>query len=161
MPHLALAVERRVVRLAGYDGSSSQALVALAASSARVAGPETLLERLNDPRTRFLPCEIDGETSLVNLDWIAYLETTGTSAPDLLAADRRGAAAARVELDLVSGESLEGELRFDPAPGRERALDALGRGSERFLLLATTPNLVYVNTAAVLRVRDEGSAGRD
>ncbi len=154
MPQLALAVERRVVRLVGYDGSSSQALVALAAASSRAAGPETLLERLNDPRTRFIPCEIDGDVSLVNLDWIAYLESPGGQAPELRAADRRGAAAAEVELDLVSGESLGGALRFDPAPGRARPLDALGRDGERFLLLATGTSTLYVNAAAVLRVRD-------
>lgn len=152
MPELALAVERREIRLVGFDGSASQAVVALAATGALGAGPETLFERLNAPRARFLPCEIDGETALINLDWIAYVEIPG-DVRERAAGERRGAVRAAVSVDLVSGETLDGEVQFEPEPGRERVLDAFTRGRRPFLPLLGEGRVRYLRRSAVLRVR--------
>lgn len=152
MQELALAVERREVRLVGYDGSASRAVITLARTGSRGAGPETLLERLNAPRADFLPCEIEGEMALINLSWIAYLEVAG-DALDSAARERRGARRAPVSVDLVSGETLEGEIQFEPAPGRERVLDALTGGDGPFVPLLGESGVRYLRKSAVLRAR--------
>lgn len=152
MQELALAVERREVRLVGYDGSASRAVIALALAGPQGGGPESLLERLNAPRAEFLPCEIEGEMALINLGWIAYLEVA-RDAVDTAARERRGALRAPVSVDLVSGETLDGEIQFEPAPGRERVLDAFTRGAGQFLPLLGEDRVRYLRKSAVLRVR--------
>ena len=159
MPVLQLPVERRTVRLSGFDGSEADAIVALQAASASGTGAETLLERLNSATGLFLPCEIEGQVSLVHLAWIAYLETA-REPREIERLERSGARRGRVEADLISGETVAGELLFQPLPGRERVLDALSTEGEPFFLLLGADRARYVHRAAVLRVRGGDTPGR-
>ncbi|MCB1007773.1 MAG: hypothetical protein KDB94_02655 [Acidobacteria bacterium] len=149
MSEYALAVRRRPARLAGFDGDSAQAILFLRSPSARGPRDETVLERLNALDGEFLPCEIDGRVSLVNLSWIAYVEIDAEGdAPEL-----PGIRRARAELDLISGECLSGELVYVARPGRARVSDLLNAAGERFLHLAASGVDRFVRREAILRVR--------
>jgi hypothetical protein len=148
MSEYRLAVRRRQVRLVGFDGSSAEATLYLRSPSARDARSETLLERLNALDGEFLPCESEGEMTLVNLAWIAYVETD----PEAGAAEDPGVRRAPAELELVTGESLAGELVYAAQPGRARVSDVLNSASDRFVRLDGALER-YVRRGAVLRVR--------
>ncbi len=149
MSEYALAVRRRPARLAGFDGSSADAVLFLRAASARGPRGETVHERLNALDGDFLPCEMDGEVALVNLSWIAYVEVATTAGDG----DEPGTRRARVELDLVSGERIAGELVFVARPGRARVSDLLNAASDRFVRLAAPGTERHVRRSAILRVR--------
>lgn len=151
MSEYALEVCRRPARLAGFDGSAAEALLFLRAASPRGPRSETVLERLNDLDGDFLPCELDGEMVLVNLSWIAYVEVD-TGPGDEQTAER-GLRRAPVAIDLVSGETLDGELVYVAHPGRARVSDVLNAASERFVRLAAPGCERYVRRAAILRAR--------
>lgn len=151
MSDYALAVRRRAARLFGFDGSSANAQLYLRDATARGPSPETVAERLNALDGEFLPCEIGGETALVNLEWIAYVECPAGAEPARPedAACRR----APVDLELVTGETLAGDLVFVARPGRARVSDLLNSTSDRFLHLVTAGVDRYVRRGAILRVR--------
>ncbi len=150
MSEFALAVERSTARLVGFDGSSATATLFLRGSSPRGPRPESVADRLNSLDGEFLPCEIDGEISVVNLAWIVYVECpaeTETHGPE------PGLRRAPAELDLVTGETLSGVLAYVARPGRARVSDLLNSASDRFLLLLSPGVERHVRRTAILRVR--------
>jgi hypothetical protein len=149
MSEFALAVERSTARLVGFDGSSATATLFLRGSSPRGPRPESVAERLNSLDGEFLPCEVDGEISIVNLAWIAYVECP-TQEP---VPAEPGLRRAPAELDLITGETLAGQLTYVARPGRARVSDLLNSASDRFLLLASPGLERHVRRTAILRVR--------
>lgn len=149
----SVEVSRRPARIVDRSGSAVDAVFFLHGSAVHPEGHETLAERLNDSGVRFLPCEIeDGIVELVRLDWIAYVEIAGLphELPDL---DEMGAYRAPVGLDLVSGESFDGELVYLAPPSAARVSDLLNRDDPRFLTLLRRGRTLYVNRDAIFRVR--------
>ncbi len=146
---LAVAVQRRNARLVSCDGSEEQVELFLHSTSSRGPRPETVLERLNALEGEFLPCEVQGRVVLFNLLWIAYVECPSEVRPDLGESEKR----LKVEFDLVSGETLHGELPYVARPGRARVSDLLNSTGDRFLRLVTGSMDRYVRREAILRVR--------
>jgi hypothetical protein len=148
MSEYTLAVRRRAVRLVGFDGSSAEATLFLRATSARGPREESLHERLNALDGEFLACESGDQIALINLAWIAYVECAAEPGEEAEPAMRR----TRAELDLVTGESLAGELVYSARPGRARVSDLLNSTSDRFVRLDGDFQR-YVRRGAILRVR--------
>ncbi|HYG62591.1 MAG TPA: hypothetical protein VEL74_08405 [Thermoanaerobaculia bacterium] len=114
-------------------------------------GWEGLGERLNDPGTRFLACQIDGRVELVHLDALAYVEVTG-ALPEVARREMVGATRLPAALSLRCGRSLSGEFLAILPPGRRRLSDLLNCHDERFLLLVNPAVTRYVHRDAVARV---------
>lgn len=149
---LTVSVSPRQVRVCDLRGERFEADIFLHEDSNRRPGPETLEDRLNDPQTRFMPCQIAEEVHLVHLDRIAWVEEEGTSprTAELLEMD---AARTPVELTLTFGEVVAGDLVYLLPEARSRPSDALNLSRDPFLLLVTPESTRYVHRAAVLRVR--------
>ena len=148
----AIEVQRVGARLVAWDGKATSARFFLRTASEHHAGPETLLDRLNDPHTQFLACEIDGRVELVRLAWIGFVEVEG-ELPEVREREEVGACHQAVELILVSGEVLAGELLYLLPPDSSRVSDLLNSPGERFLLLRSAGRTHVVNRDAVARVR--------
>ncbi|MCM2268766.1 MAG: hypothetical protein NDJ75_01540 [Thermoanaerobaculia bacterium] len=149
---LALEVREAPLRLVDRRGERSTATLFLHAVGERGSRPETIGERLNDPATRFVPVRRDGGVELVSLDWIAYVAAAGRL-PEATASDAVGARHVAVELELAGGESLAGELVYSRPAGSARVSDLLNAAGERFLMLLTTDETLFVHRDAVVRAR--------
>ena len=113
---------------------------------------ESVGDRLNDPDSPFLPCEIDGESQLLRLAAVAYVVLT-EPAPEVESLETVGAIRSPVEFWLKSGDRLQGELFYEAKRGEERVSDMLNRTSSRFLVLTDRQNTYFVLREAVDRVR--------
>ncbi len=116
------------------------------------ARPQTISERLNDRSARFLPIRIGERFELVNTDWIAYVACPGRTR-DVAEREEVGAHCERAELDLAGGATLRGELLYELPPGHSRVSDLLNAPNQRFLLLVTETETLFVRRAAVRRAR--------
>lgn len=112
---------------------------------------ETVGERLNEPDTQFLPFAAAGRVELVRLAALAFLEHPD-ELPEIARLRELGAAAEPVEIELMTGETLEGELLAMAPPDRRRLSDLLNQG-ETFLPLVSSGRTLYVNRDAMARVR--------
>jgi hypothetical protein len=151
-PTLAVEVTPLSVRLVMAGGDTAHALVFLHTSSDRRPGPQSLGERLCDANTSFLPCVVDRGVELINLEHVACVQAP-LDLPDVEELEELPSFRAAVDLDLVHGERLSGELRYRLPPESCRISDLFNDDAERFVLLTTDRRAVYVNRRAVVRVR--------
>jgi len=112
----------------------------------------SLLSRLNDPKTRFLPCRIVGHVELVQVDRIAYIEFRERLL-DLSRLREVGAQKMPVTLRLADHESVSGHLIYEAPAIRSRVSDLLNRDEPRFLILSSPGIIRLIHRRAVLRVR--------
>lgn len=148
-----IAVDKLPVRLVTRDGEERPAAFYLHRASAHALRHESVGDRLNEPHADFLPCEVEGGFALVRLGWIAYVRV-GERPPELAALEEVGAPGAEVELELVTGARLHGELFFEGGRGaHSRVSDYLNSTQQRFLLLRSEGGALYVHRDAVTRVR--------
>jgi len=148
----ALEVLEAPLRVVGRDGREATASLFLHAVGEHGGRPETIGERLNDRAARFVPLRRGGAVELTNLDWIAYVAAPG-KLPEAAAQEATGARRAAVELELAGGATLAGELLYARPAGSARVSDLLNAGEERFLLLVTAEETLFVHRAAVVRAR--------
>jgi hypothetical protein len=150
---MSLAVQTRglSLRFVGFDGRAREVELFLHAVGERTAHPESIDDRLNGGFA-FVPVRAEGGVELVNLDHVAYVVAPG-EVPEIAERDEVGASRERVELDLVHGETLAGELVYTLPPGHARVSDLLNSPTERFLLLVSPGETRYVHRASVVRVR--------
>jgi hypothetical protein len=148
----ALAMQDEPIRIVGTDGRVAQASLFLHAVADRSSRPETIGSRLNDLAVSFLPVRRDERIELVHLAWVAYVAVAGRPL-DVAAREEVGARRAAVELDLVGGETLKGELLYELPAGNSRVSDLLNSAGERFLLLLSESETLFVNRAAIVRAR--------
>lgn len=113
---------------------------------------ETLGDRLNDATERFLSCEIEGRSELIRRSWVACVSHAG-ALPEV--EDRLAAGAGRepVELELMGGCHLRGELLHMLPSTRRRVMDLVNAPGVAFLLMISGSESIYVNRASVVRVR--------
>lgn len=147
----AIQVQRRQARMVSFDGKESSGELFLHATGV-FGGAQTVLERLNDPATTFVPFRSATGLELVNLRWVAYFEMEGL-APEVEQRLEVGACRERVELELVSGGTLRGDVIYERPPESRRVSDLLNSPSERFVLLVTAERTFYVHLQAVVRAR--------
>ena len=138
----------RAVTLAGSELHGQLFLHAAADSGGRL---QTISARLAEG-ARFLPLSVAGKVELVRADWIAYLEVAGAT-PEIAELEEIGASRAAVELELVTGETLGGDLLYLLPPGSNRVSDLLNAPAPHFLLLAAEGLTRYVRRDALARVR--------
>ncbi len=154
--NLKLEVDRIVVEVVTLAGDRKRTTFFLPVPD-RVTSPSTsLAAQLNDTAVGFLPCRIAEHTSLIRVEWIAYVELDPNQI-DWSALDQAGAIAKAVEFELVTGERISGNLMVEGSEYAQRVSDYLNRAPKRFVLLSTDSAAIYVNQQAVARVRLEES----
>jgi hypothetical protein len=149
---LRIDVAREPGRVVTRAGHKFLAEVFVHQSSDLHPGSETLLDRLNHPRERFLPCRVGGRDELLHLDQLAMIEQDDPP-PELTALDELNAFHEGMEMELVTGQTLRGELVYLAPSGRSRISDLLNHPTDRFLLTITGEVYRYVHLGAVVRVR--------
>ncbi len=149
---LTIQVERVAASIVDRKGRSSEIVFFLHTVSPHHFATETVADRLNDPETSFVPCEIEGHTALLRLSSLSYVEIHEL-APEFERLREIGAAHTRVELELDCGDSLAGELLYEAPLNHARVSDLLNSRATRFLLLASGDRTLFVRRDAVARVR--------
>jgi hypothetical protein len=151
---MSLALEVRQAELLIVDRQGDEVRGAMFLHTVGDGGvrPETVGERLNDLATRFVPIRFESGVELVHLDWIAYVTLAGRPS-EVAARDAIGAMHVGVELDLVSGDRLVGELVYARPAGSSRVSDLLNGKGEKFLMLLTDEETLFVNRDAICRAR--------
>ncbi len=147
----AIDVERISIGLRTLRGEYIDATVFVHPVGHADYRPESVWDRINDPDTWFLPCEIDGESQLVRLSSISYIVMTEPP-PEVESLDSVGAIRAPAELWLKSNDRLKGELLYEAERGEERVSDMLNRRSGRFLVLVAGETTYFVQCDAIDRV---------
>lgn len=148
---LALEVRSVPLRIVGFDGRSTGGRLFLR-SVGESGRAETVADRLNDPGTRFLPIEIGPRVELVSLSWVAYAACAGRE-PEVARREEVGASRQTVELELAGGATLAGEFLHVLPRAQARVSDLLNRSDERFLMLLAPEETLFVQRAAIVRVR--------
>ena len=149
---LTLQVERVAASIVDRQGRSSEVAFFVHTVSPHLFASETVADRLNDPETRFLPCEVAGRTELVRLSALSYVEIQGL-VPEIERLEEIGAAHSDVELELDCGAALAGQLIYEAPPNTDRVSDLLNERATRFLLLASGNRTLFVRRDAIARVR--------
>lgn len=149
---LTLEVERVAASVVDRRGRAKELVFFLHSTSPRRFAHETVADRLNDPDTRFMPCEREGRTELIRLSSLSYVEIHGM-APELERLEEIGAVRSKVELELDCGDTLTGELLYEAPPRADRVSDLLNSRAARFLLLTTDGRTLFVRRDAVAWVR--------
>lgn len=148
----AIDVTRIQIRLRTIQGEDIEAEVFVHPVGHADFRPESVGDRLNDPETRFLPCDVDGERQLVRLSSIAYVAIPEPT-PEVEALETVGATRAGAELWLRSGDCLQGDLLYEAERGEERISDMLNRGRTRFVVLVDRESTYFVQCDAIDRVK--------
>lgn len=149
---LALEVREAPLRVVGRDGREIVASLFLHEVGERGGRPESIGERLNDRAARFVPLRRGADVELTNLEWIAFVAAAGRL-PEADAREAAGARRAAVEIEIGDGAKLAGELVYSRPAGSARVSDLLNAGDERFLLLLTADETLFVHRDAIVRVR--------
>lgn len=148
---LTLQVERVAASIVDSRGRTSELTFFLHNVSPHHFATETVFERLNDPETRFLPCEFEKHTELVRLSSLSYVEMHG-QAPEIKRLEETGAVRRKVELELDCGDSLAGELIYEAPQTADRVSDLLNSRAPRFLLLVSGERTLFIRRDAIARV---------
>lgn len=149
---LRIEVAREPVRVVTRAGAKFLAEVFVHQASDLHPGAETLLDRLNHPQDRFLPCQVGGREELLHLDQLAMIEQD-TEPPELAHLDELNAFHGGMEMELVTGQVLRGEIVYLAPSERSRISDLLNHPTDRFLLTITGTVYRYVHRGAIVRVR--------
>lgn len=151
---LRIQVSRQAGTVVTRQGKELALEAFLHAGSDLHPGAETLLDRLNHPAERFLPCRIGGldDGELLSLEQVAYV-VPAEPAPELESMTELGAHRELTRLELVTGEVLEGELVYLAPAQRRRLSDLFNYPTEPFLLMIVDDGHRYVHRDAVVRVR--------
>jgi hypothetical protein len=147
-----MQMQKAPVRLVLFDGKELRGDLFLHAMADEAGRTETIGARLGAEGARFLPLASEGRVQLVRTNWIAYLEVAGTP-PEIAELDELGANRATVALELVTGETLCGDLLYLPPAGTSRISDLLNAPGPRFLLLVVGGLTRYVQRDALARVQ--------
>jgi len=148
----AIDVTRIPIRLRTLHGEDIDATVFVHPVGHADYRSESVGDRLNDPDTQFLPCEIDGESQLVRISSISYVEMT-EPVPEVESLQAVGAIRSPVGLWLKSNDRLQGDLLYEAERGEERVSDMLNRSTYRFLVLIDGQTSYFVQRDAIDRVR--------
>ena len=149
---LTIQVERVAASIVDKKGRAREVVFFVHTVSPHLFATETVADRLNDPETRFLPCEVEGRTELVRLSSLSYVEIQGL-APEMERLQEIGAVHSDVELELDCGDILAGELLYEAPPTTDRVSDLLNSRATPFLLLASGNRTLFVRRDAVAWVR--------
>lgn len=145
-------MQKAPVRLVLRNGTELRGDLFLHATADEAGRTETVGARLAAEGAHFLPLAADGRVQLIRTNWIAYLEVAGTP-PEIAELEEIGASRATVALELVTGETLCGDLLYLPPSGTNRVSDVLNAPGPKFLLLVVGGLTRYVQRDALARVQ--------
>lgn len=148
----AIDVTRTPIRVKTLGGQEFDATVFIHPVGHADYRSESVGDRLNDPDTHFLPCEIDGESQLVRLTSVSYVVMSEPT-PEAESLETVGAIRSPVALWLKSGDRLQGDFLYEAKRGEERVSDMLNRTKNRFLVLMDGQTTYFVLRDAVDRVQ--------
>lgn len=143
----ALQVQKIPLRLVTLSGTEIRGDLFLQAATSRSGRRQTISDRLAEGG-RFLPLAAGDRVRLVRAKWIAYLEVEGVP-PEVAELEEIGACRAAVELELVTAETLRGDLLYLLPAGSNRVSDLLNAPGSNFLLLVSENLTRYVNRDAL------------
>lgn len=149
---LEIKVTQVTARVVDIEGREYEAAFFLHSVGLLATREESLGERLNDAEIHFLPCTVDGDTRLVPIRRIAYVELMGPGS-DLADRDERGARHTPIEAELVTGEQVKGELIHESPQSQSRLSDALNRPDARFLLVIHDDRTLYLHRDTIAWVK--------
>lgn len=158
-PAFGIAATLLPVRLVFQWGEAVAGVLHLRDTPGPSGEREGLGARLNEPGAPFLPFSPAGagrRLQLVHRNAVAYVEHPG-ELPEIARLRALGAVAHAVEVDLTTGELLQGELLAIAPPDRRRLSDVLNQG-ETFLSLVDAGRTLYLHRDAVARVRSRDDA---
>ena len=112
--------------------------------------PQAPWEFLNDIDPYFALDPADGRTLLAAKDHVLWAEVPKPSPVHAEAGEHPAA----IEVTLVSGTTLSGEILLGPRTGHARLLDYLNSNRERFLRLVQPDRVILVNRSAVAHVHE-------
>ena len=147
-----MQMQKAPVRLVLLNGTELRGDLFLHATADEAGRTETIGARLGAEGACFLPLAHEGRVQLIRTNWIAYLEVAGTP-PEIAELEEIGANRATVALELVTGETLCGDLLYLPPPGTNRVSDVLNATGPKFLLLVVGGLTRYVQRDALARVQ--------
>jgi hypothetical protein len=147
----AIEIQKERARLVDIDGRSREVEFYLHTESPPGNRAETLSDRLNDPSLEFIPCDVDGRTSLFRLASIAYVELESPPA-EFEAMEQIGIQREAVRLELVNGETLVGEAVYSAPQPASRVSDLLNTPTRRFLFVVSEGRTLVVQRQAVARI---------
>jgi hypothetical protein len=148
----ALQVLPIPTRLFDFSDEALEARIFVRTAREHRPGPEDLMDRLNDPDTRFIAADTDDGMQLLHLGWISHIERSGR-APEVDKHEEEGCCRPEVEIDMIGGATLKGRMLYVLPAGSRRVSDLLNASGQRFLLLYDGETTRFVNREAVLRVR--------
>lgn len=148
---LRIEVEQVAARLMTLDGGCETVTFFEHPGGTPTRRTGTIVHRLNDPGTLFIPCRVAEKDRLMHLDWIAYVEFEELP-PEVLELAEIGARSSPVTLHLVTGHAVEGELFYEGGARSSRVSDYLNRLNQRFVLVSTPDAVLYVRRRAIARV---------
>jgi hypothetical protein len=120
--------------------------------------PGRILDRLNDGSEKFVPLAAGSKRLLLNKRSLVWLRLPASSEP---LPDGPGMLERRVRLALSDGQSLEGRLRYEMPPGRQRLIDFLN-GSPPFIAVeVSSEETAILHRQYLSRVVDLGSSDDD
>ena len=153
MRDLKVPLQEVSVRLLLQDGNEFNG--SLFSSSIRAGGrPGSILDRLNDSSEKFVPFAFAAQSSLVNKSRIVWIElaTSDEQQPESDVATQ-----CRVTLTLTNGLLVEGWVRYELPPERQRLLDFLNSAGD-FVAIFDDQHTTLVNLASVVRVESSPDA---
>lgn len=153
-PAFGIAATLLPVRLVFQWGEAVAGCLHLRDTHSPSGEREGLGARLNEPGAAFLPFSPAGpgrSVELVHRTAVAYVEHAGWL-PEVANLRDLGAAVHPVEVELTTGESLQGDLLAVAPPDRSRLSDLLNRG-DLFLPLVDGGRTLFVHHDAIARVR--------
>ncbi|HVS12703.1 MAG TPA: hypothetical protein VMV46_02170 [Thermoanaerobaculia bacterium] len=150
---MSFVIETRAapLRIVLFDGRAIDCTLFLHLRAEGGSGHQRVSDRLNDRRTSFLPVRVGEAVELVHLAWVAYAASPDRG--EIEEQESLGARRESVELEVVGGKRLAGELLQMGRPGFERVSDVLNDGGDRFLLVWSGAETLYVQRSAIVSVR--------
>jgi hypothetical protein len=153
MSDLRVPLQEVSARLLLQDGNEFDG--SLFNSSIGAGGrPGSLVDRLNDRSEKFVPFAYAAQSSLVNKSRIVWIELATS---DEAQPENDGAIQCRVTLTLTNGLLVEGWVRYELPPERQRLLDYLNSAGD-FVAVFDDQHTTLVNLAAVVRVENTPDA---
>lgn len=143
------------IRLVTLDGKETRGEIFLQAAAYQADGLETIGGKLGAEGAHFMAFGDGTRVEQVGLHWIAYVEVAGLPG-EVTTLEEIGACRAAVALELVTGETLRGDLLYLLPPGSSNVADLLNDPAARFLVLVDGDRTRYVQRRALTRVTPEG-----
>ena len=140
---LAVPMQSATIIIWTVDGKSFEATLSLHLNAEKHEGPETVLDRLNDPNL-FLPLRVSGDLPVVLLNKIQIVRVDvsreeGTPVDPVHMAETN---IESIKVRLINGEQLQGTVRIDGPRGRRRLSDFLN--SQHAFLSLVGPELLHL-----------------